>query len=408
MSLLRAETAPALGVVLFSLAVFVVPTASGQTQPLQSERATVIAPTETRLKLLRFISYNTIESKMMLDQLANDAGVRSLIEQRFVLTTHIEGRDAEQIFRYQVKKFPTTIATTAEGTEIDRLAGFSLPHETIAWLEAAAKGESPMAVLAAKVAAPDATIADRLKFAEAAMRRGKYAEALRELTISLDRSSAPGAKEDRPYLKATLARLATLGSSEPAALELIKTRRDTLEKSLTPHFAEPILLVFSFNEALKQTDRNLALFLRLPAESPLRDRLFPTIFPQLVLHRHYQEAVEGADLENLVNSAYPRKTIKPTSTEETGKEKSRSSHSDHGHQRVLELTTLATEALLGVGHLEKAKRISGRALESYDGKALRTRLQQAAQRAASPAADDFNIWRAAQPPTGADRPATSK
>jgi hypothetical protein len=348
-------------------------------------------------RLLNFISYNTVESKMMHDQLAGDAGVKALIEKYFTLTTYIEGRDAEQILRYQVAKFPTTIATNEDGTEIDRIVGFARSQETMALLEAAAKGESGLTALSAKAAAADATLEDRLTFAEAAIRRGKYADALRELTICLDRSSAPAAKEDRRYLKLALARLVTLGNAEPAALELVKTRRDALEKTLSPHFPEPIMIVFAFNEALKQADRNVDLYLRLPAGSPLRERLFPAVLPQLVAQRRYQEAADGADLETLVNSAYPKKVAKAaTPVEALASVKPRMRHIDHGRQRVIDLTSTAAEALLGIGQLEKAKRIAGRAVETFDDKLLKTRLQQAAQRAASPASGDFSAWLEAQ------------
>ena len=339
-------------------------------------------------QLLSFISYNTVESKMMHDQLAGDAGVKALLEKQFTVTIFVEGRDVAQIQHYQVKSFPAIIATSADGTEIDRIVGFVRPQETMALLENAARGESALSALSAKIATAGASIEDRLEFADAAIRRGKYTDVLRELTVCLDRSSAPAAKDDRRYLKIVLAKLAALGNREPAALELLQTRRDALEKTLSPHFPEPMMVVFAFNEALKQPDKNVDLYLRLPVESTLRDRLFPLVFSRLVEQRRYLEAVDGADLESLVNSAYPKKRAKVDADTTSA-----AAHSEErNRQRITAITATATEALLGRGQLEKAKRIAGRALETFADPQLKRRLQEAAHRAASPASAQFASW----------------
>ena len=356
-------------------------------------------PATKRGLLLVFISYNNIDSKFMYDQLNKDAGIKKIVANNFALKDYIEGQDPALIGRYQVTKYPTIIAADSDGTEIDRIVGIVRPEQTMAMLSAASKGGSAFTTLTQKVGAPGATIDDRLKFANAAIQRYKRSEALRELQICLDRSIAPAAKEDRRYLKVILNTLVSLGEREPTAVAWLKARRDALEKSLSPHFTEPILVVFAFNDALKDYVRNVDIYTRLPAESPLREKLFPSIFLQLVTLRRYQEAAEGADLESLVNSVYPKKNATATVSTETGEIGKLGAHTvDHRRQRTIELTSAATEALLGVGQLEKSKRIAGRALESFDDKSLETRLQQAAQRADSPAAKDFLTWLAASTP----------
>ncbi len=343
--------------------------------------------------LLSFISYNSMESKIMNDQLAGDASVKALIEKHFDLVTYAEGRDSAQILRYQVKNFPTTIVAHADGTEIDRIVGFVRPQETTALLEAAAKGESTLTSLATKAAAAEAKIDDRLKYADAATKRGKYAEALRELTVCLDRSSAPMAKAERRYLKPVLARLMALSGAEPSARELVISRRDVMERTLSPHFPEPIMIVFAYNEALKQPERNVDVYLRIPAESPLRDRLYTSVWRQLVAQRRYQEAVEGADLESLVNSAYPKKQPKQIASVVSADGRSTSAPQiNHAQRHIVELTGSALEALLGVGQLETAKRLAGRALDTVDSKEVKKRFEEAAQRAGNSVSTDFTTW----------------
>jgi hypothetical protein len=371
----------------------------------QPPQAATVANEQSKQKglLLSFISYNTVESKMAHDQLAADPAVKALSEKHFMLTTYVEGRDIVPTARYQVIKYPTLIATQADGTEIDRLVGYTRSSETLAFLESASKGQSGLAALVEKNSSADALFEDRLKLADALIKRGKYTDATRELTTSLERSSAPTAKDERKYLKMILARLASLGEREPSALEAIRARRDALEKSLSPHFPEPMTVVFAFNEALKQPERNVDLYLRLPVESPLRERLFPAIFIPLVAKQKYQEANDSVDLESFVNSAYPKQAPKPSAAK-VGVPPSGHAHADHS-QRIIELTVAAVETTLGTGQLEKAKRLAGRAMDAFTDKSLAPRLELASSRAATPAAQEFTTWLATISP--ASNPATS-
>lgn len=361
---------------------------------------------ENKTVMLEFFSYNSVESKMLRDNVLTNPAVKELTDKSWVSVSCEMERDPELRKRFGITRAPTLLLLRADGVEIDRLAGYPKPDELVRVLKAAGEGKSVLDDLIATAKQSEAGVDAHLALADAYLKRSRTASAADELLICLDRATAHG--PDRKYLKIVLSRLAILAPTNPPALETMRTRRDTLEKAETPK-PDDVQVLFAFNEALKEPERSVDFYLRLSVDNPLRQQLFGSIFLQLVETQHYAEAMGTIDLETYVNNAYLRQNAGLTHDEEGH------GHSEAAHERmeklarerVINLATAAVQAMLATDRLEKAKRIAGRLLETYEGKDARQLLTQAAQRSGAKSASDFSSWIQSTYPPKADTSPTA-
>lgn len=358
--------------------------------------------------LLEFFSYNSVESKMLRDNVLASPAVKVLTDKSWILVSSELERDSALRGRFAVAHAPTLILLRSDGTEVDRLVGYAQPDELVRALKAAGEGKSLLDELIANANNPTTSLEAHLALAAAYFKRGQSATALAELTTCLDRATAQG--PDRKFLKIILTRLAALGATQPAALDALRTRRDTLEKTPTLP-SDSVLVLIAFNDVLKEPNRSVDFYLKLPVESPLRQQLFSAIFLQLVETQHYSEATGTIDLETYINNTYPRTNavVHDHDSHELSTAM-RERMEQQARQRVIDVTGAAVQALLATDRLEKAKRVTGRLLETYDGKDARSGLTQAIQRSAARSANDFSAWLQATYPEKAEAqlPLTAK
>jgi tetratricopeptide (TPR) repeat protein len=365
------------------------------------------AGAENKTVMLEFFSYNSVESKMLRDNVLASPVVKAITDKRWVLVSFEWEREPALREFFGITRAPALVLVRSDGTEIDRLAGYPSPEELVRVLQGAGGGKTEVAQLLEKTQAPNAGLESHLDLATAYSKRGNYAQAAAEYVTCLDRVTAPG--PDQKYLKLVLARLSALAQAHPPVLEAMRTRRDALEKepTLKPDLA---LVLFAFNDALKESNRNADFYLKLPADSIQRQQLFAAVFLQLVETQHYTEATGTIDLESFVNSLYPQSTTAGHTHE--GPDKTGHDHmAKVSRQRVVDITGAAVQALLATDRLEKAKRLSGRLLETFDGKATRQHLDHAAQRSAGKTTAEFIAWLQAHPMSSmpvSEKPAIAK
>jgi Thioredoxin-like len=366
---------------------------AGETGAVPQNVATAMGKASEAKKnvLIEFFSYNSVESKMVRDNVLANPQVVPVLAEKVILVSVEQEKEKELSQRYGISRAPALVLISPEGKEIDRLLGNRTPEELLRLLQGRSGDKASVSELVAKAANPDAGVEAHLALADAFNRSGKVDQALSELTVCLDRSMASG--PDRKYLKYVLTRLASLAVSYPQVQETLRARRDALEKNPAVK-VDGVHVFFAINEALKEPNRNVDYYLKLSADSALRQQLFPAVFLQLVEARRYAEATGMVDLETFVNNAYPRQNV-GHAHEHDGHDHNEAAQ-ERGEQmtskRVIDVTAAAVQALLATDHLEKAKRLTGRLLETYDTSETRQRLTQAAQRSGAKTAVDFTTW----------------
>ena len=181
------------------------------------------------------------------------------------------------------------------------------------------------------------------------------------------------------------------GPQQAAAVALIKQRRDQLDQKIGTPSASPAMItnVILLNNSIYEPQHNADLYLSLPKDSPLREKIFPIVFLQLVQEKHYAEAVEN-DLETLVNDLYARHA-----------------HSEHtaatnqpvvsqpraeSVNKIVDWTAAATEALLATNQPQPAKRLVWRALDAINAPESRLRFAEAASRASAAQSAELIKW----------------
>ena len=336
-----------------------------QAQPVENKPATPaeLATHPDKYLVIEFFNYNTIESKMVRDQIINSGPASEIIRNRYQVISVEQGKDPEKESQYKITRFPTLIIARTDGTEIDRLVGFQKPSGVAAIFKAAATGHSEIARVREQAAAPGSGIRDRMSLAAALKLRGDTVGAFNEYLWILDHGERAEPKAYAPMYRAVLEQLVFLAREyQPAVEELIK-RQEAIENAAAAEKATPqaIARAYAMNEALGQSSRNVPLFLKIPKDSPLKRSLFSGVFLELVRMGKYQEVVDVVDLEDYIGSLYPRIRYEP------------GHHAHDGHDHRTPSTALkrklaihasaACEALIELGQLDKAKRVAGRALE---------------------------------------------
>jgi hypothetical protein len=370
-----------------------------QAQPVASaalQAAIVQAAAEQRLVLLEFFSYNSVESKMLGDRVLADPDVKALLGDKYIVVRAELEREPVLAAQFEVTKAPIVVLLAADGQEIDRVAGLARPADFLKTLEAAATGKSELAQLKEQTEAPDATVEQRVALAVAYAKRGNYADAVAEYSRSLDLSLQ--SREGARFRTGIARRLAALARQAPPEAEAIQAIRDRLEQEAIDGRAEAVAPAIELNNGLKASERNAGLYLKLPADSPLRRQVFPLVLQALVQAKHYEEIVTAVDLEAFTSSFYAM----PTGHDHG--HRAPLSPADHRHnhrhepeaaaieQRITPPVVASVEALLATGQSRKAQRIAGRALDYLQCGEIRSRLLAAASRAGGTDAAAFVQW----------------
>lgn len=365
-------------------------TTSGlQAEPMLSSAADAYtrATAEGKLVLLHFVDPAVSSSSGISVAAIANGLTPGLIGPRFI-EGKIDGvRDTEARKKHNVTELPTLVVLQPDGTELDRLVGSPSVGELAELLKSAAAGEPEIQRLRAH-AESEGTIEAHGRLADMLIKRGFYAQALSEYQWCLEVGPVRDATAYRRLLKTILVQAQKLRPKNPDIDGVIERFRQKAEAELSTKSREAYVQVFTFNEALNDFGRNAQLFEELPVASDLRCDLFPQTLEGLVQARRYKTAVSTIDLETLVGRMYPLYV--------TGE----LVHGGHSHRvsstvkpQVVRITSSAVEAALGIGQVEKARRLAGRTIDWTQGdEAVRSELEQAARRSGSLAADEFIVW----------------
>ncbi len=363
--------------------------------PIGLRSALARADLEKRNVVIEVFSQDNVESRIVRDRTFKDAKVKDFIDQHFVEYIVDAGQQPEFEKKYEIKRFPTVILVRPDGSEVDRLTGGFFPRTLMGVLEPVAEGKSELLDLKGAVALPGAGVALHMALGNAFGIRGLRSEALTEYLWCLEQGPRVDPNGYRATLNIILLRIDSLAAYLPEAAAALRDQRAKLAAAVKPDDPASVKAAFAFNDVLQTHENSLQLFDQLPVHSPLRRTNFPSVFGELVKQQRYADAAGLLDLESFVYLAYPpvfSEQAVDDSTAPDSEKRNREAVAARQKQRIDDLTVTAVEALLGVGKLEKAKRLAGRALEEYDSRDLRFNLVHAANRAATPAATEFVAW----------------
>jgi len=360
-----------------------------------AEPATPATP--VKYLLYEFFSNKTMDSRMLRDLVLNTKPVSEIIKENYQLVSVEQGKDPEKEAFYKITHYPTLIIAQQDGTEVDRIIGNRTPESVAATLKAAASGRSKIALAREAAAAPGAKIREHMTLATALRTRNDLAGALKEYQWIFDNGERADPKGYAISFRLVLQQLASLGREYAPAIEELKKQQNIIENAASVESPAPkaVERAFALNEALGRSSSNVSFYLKIPAGSPLKQKLFASVFLALVKSGKYQEAASVVDLEDFVGFMYSRFRLTP----------GHSAHDGHNHdhaeqilkQRIATNASAACETLVALGETEKARRVAGRALDylGKDNPSLIARLNSITTQPslkASPNAKDFRDW----------------
>lgn len=290
------------------------------------------------------------------------------------------GKDVAQ--RYAINAYPTTLVLKPDGTELDRIVGFREPPVMMREFQFALEGKNALkrareAVEAAAHAVPDDEVRARQQLARELVQSGKNEEALREyLWLYQD-----GMKNSRSFTGVRVSFLTSdmgrLAKTYPPALEAVRALRDDAEKRLRGDISDrdaPTEYA-ALSEALGESEATLKMFREIPADDPRRPLLGSRVFLSLVQRKAYKEAMTAKTYEEMLQRlerAVPGESKLPASALATLR------------RSWASIALPDVEALAGVGDLEHARELLGRALALDSSPEIKKQAERALERAGHP------------------------
>lgn len=200
--------------------------------------------------------------------------------------------------RYKIKAYPTVLLIKPDGSEIDRLVGYRPPAAFLADFNSALAGKDSIARAEDKLTAAGAENPQaRMQFAVALAQSGKSAEALKEYLWCFDHGLEAARAFSGVRLSFLLSYIKNLSADYPPALEALESRRDERDARVADGSAsrQDVIDLVALNKSLEDSQKNLALYDRLPAGNPERVLVARQITPQLLEAKRYDDVLAGVD-----------------------------------------------------------------------------------------------------------------
>ncbi|HEY3914220.1 MAG TPA: thioredoxin family protein [Verrucomicrobiae bacterium] len=235
----------------------------------------------------------------MLDKTTwTDPAVIQLLESKTVALRLDAEKETALAQRYRIAAYPTVLLLKADGSEIDRLVGYREPQAFISDFTASLAGkDSVKRAQEAVEKAPAGDASARMQYGQALAQKGMDAEALKEYVWCFDH----GLEKDQSFtgvrLSFLLSDIMNLANHYPAAKAALVTRRDDRNAKLIGGSTDyqNIVDLISLNKTLGETQRNMVVFDKLPANSKTRVIVRRLIVEQLLDAKRYADVLDGTD-----------------------------------------------------------------------------------------------------------------
>ena len=277
-------------------------------------------------------------------------------------------------------ELPIVLVLDAEGNEQHRGSGSMdmerLNRELTRWLQGTAAVERARQAAAR---ADEHNPIGKERLAAALVRSGDIDGALEIyrwcVEVACVKNSVYGGARRRFIFKT----LAALAAEHPAAEELLRRLQREMEEALLGDADDPNIArnFAELNLCVKQEDRSLAVYDRLPERSRARQILFDRVLGQLVAARRYEEVLGIADAETVFRQEVRMARSRRFLCAETPEMR------DERGTRMFAIARggLMVECLAGVGRTEEAGRLVERVLTYQDDGATRSLLRDHLRRA---------------------------
>lgn len=353
------------------------------------EAATQAAAKEGKLVFIDF--YTTwCEPCKRLDALTwTDAAVGKLVGDKAValkLDAEKEGRDLAK--RYKIEAYPTLLLLKADGTEVDRIVGFSEPAKFMADFNASVGGKTTLkrAVDAVDAAPNDHdAVQARFELGRTLARNDKPDEALAEYLWCYDDGMRRVASFSGVRNSFLVSAIAQLGAKYQPALDALRERRDQAEAAMLSDASDRVAAMdfASLNGALKEPERTLLSFESFASGDPRREVLLVRVYDLLIEARRYDEAAKArpfAQMESMFKMNLEQMARMAAAQRPAGMP-------DPMKGYLTRTTAKNVEVLIGSGQIEAAQALAKRLLEKVDGSPETLKLlRAAAARAGRPGA----------------------
>jgi thiol-disulfide isomerase/thioredoxin len=311
-----------------------------------------------------------------------DTDVIKLLEQKTVALRLDAEKETNLANRFKIEAYPTILLVRPDGTELDRLVGYRDPKMFTSDFGAALNGRD--SVTRAKEKLTTGGTNDpmlRMQYAQSLAQKGKDAEALAEYLWCFDYGAEVSPSFIGVRLSFLLNEIEVLGKHYPPAEKALENRRDGRQAKILSGTADSKTMydLVRLNEVLGQSGNTLALFDRLPTESPARHIMAGMIVDQLLAAKRYGDILSGGDPQavfaqqvEMIN--YMMDTLNSNNpTTEMYKKSYRKSTVDTG--------THYFEALAGLERNEEGKQLAQQILKFDPSAATHATLAEAAERA---------------------------
>lgn len=257
----------------------------------------------------------------MLDRMTwPNKDVKDWLGAHFVAVKVDCDRNRPMQLRHRVRSYPTMVFLKGDGKEIGRMVGYMPPKVFLARAKSVLKAhlredaDRPTEKTPSDSAgtAPNGSTYDRLMRARQLAEEGRHAEALEEMLWCYDHADQFGAGFGKIRLSFLLPELGKLAGKHPPARAALVRRRAEAEKPLAPYYRDadqapppnakvPLdraLELAAIDRALGVTDKTVAVFDRLSAESPggraIRQAMFEDVLDPLLKAQRYADIVAAA------------------------------------------------------------------------------------------------------------------
>ena len=306
-----------------------------------------------------------------------DPAVKAWLEEKAVFLNVDGPRHPDLVLGHRIGNFPTILLLRADGSELDRLVGYRAPHEFLGDAQSALDGRDTLTRAREAVAQDLDAVEKRIALADVLADKGLSVEALIEYLWCYDE----GVEHDPRFANLRLAmlapRIAGLGKVHPPALEALRQRRDSADRSHlnNPHDEVAARESVELSASLGEDSRLLQTYDRLPV-GHLRRSLFSQARGALLAEKRYAEVLAaGEDTQERLDKAlvdYLRAAAARTSD---------SGELDYLRGKASAIAVRLFEVFLGFGRAEEARTAASRVFGINPSGAAYAAFLEAATRA---------------------------
>ncbi len=242
-----------------------------------------------------------------------DQEVRDWLSKEAVCLKVDAEKDEPLADKYRVNVYPTVLLLRPDGTEIDRLVGYRDARTFLADARESLAGNDTLARARRKLEGANANDPMlRMSYGDALALKGRAEDALSEYLWCFDHGLEHGPAFTGVRLSFLLVKIVQVGRAHPAALDVLRKRRDAASKEIEAGKADfnTAMGFAALNSNLGEPRQTLALFDRIKADKSqppmVRQYLFDQALDQHLKAKRYKDVVAGSDAKAKVRERIAR------------------------------------------------------------------------------------------------------